>query len=109
MNTYWQRKYDSSPGQIEWFHNHCDDKSVHVGGRQVITFLDGYATPLQCRSGLMYMNFLGKPTDADIGNYPIVILTEPHQWEPWITLILPPLEIVFGLLTPQNNPYMIPG
>ena len=53
-----------SPGQIEWFQNACDDKSFHVGGKQVITFLDRYATPLQCRTGLMYMNLLGKPTDA---------------------------------------------
>ena len=35
-----------SPCQIEWFNNTCDDKSHHVGGKQVITFLDGYATPL---------------------------------------------------------------
>ena len=51
-----------SPCQIEWFNNTCDDKSHHVGG----TFLDGYATPLQCRSGLMYMSILGKPTDQDL-------------------------------------------
>ena len=30
-----------SPCQIEWFNNTCDDKSHHVGGKQVITFLDG--------------------------------------------------------------------
>ena len=41
-----------SPGQIEWFQNTCDDKSFHVGGKQVINFLDGYSTPLQCRTGL---------------------------------------------------------
>ena len=29
-----------SPGQIEWFQNTCDDKSFHVGGKQVINFLD---------------------------------------------------------------------
>ena len=33
-----------SPGQIEWFQNTCDDKSFHVGGKQVINFLDGYST-----------------------------------------------------------------
>ena len=48
-----------SPGQIEWFQNTCDDKSFHVGGKQVINFLDGYSTPLQCRTGLMYMSLLG--------------------------------------------------
>ena len=71
-----------SPGQIEWFQNTCDNKSFHVGGKQVITFLDEYATPLQCRKGLMYMNLLGKPTDADLNTYPHVLLTGPHEWDP---------------------------
>ena len=71
-----------SPGQIEWFQNTCDDKSFHVGGKQAITFLDGYATPLQCRTGLMYMNLLGKPTDADLNTFPHVLLAGPHEWEP---------------------------
>ena len=70
-----------SPGQIEWFQNTCDDKSFHVGGKQVITFLDGYSTPLQCRTGLMYMSLLGKPTDADLHTYPHVLLTGPHEWD----------------------------
>ena len=68
-----------SPGQIEWFQNTCDDKSFHVGGQQVITFLDGYSTPLQCRTGLMYMSLLGKPTDDDLNTYPHVLLTGPHE------------------------------
>ena len=71
-----------SPGQIEWFQNTCDDKSFHVRGKQDITFLDGYSTPLQCRTGLMYMNLLGKPTDADLHTYPHVLLTGPHEWDP---------------------------
>ena len=71
-----------SPGQIEWFKNTCDDRSFHVGGKQVINFLDGYSTPLQCRTGLMYMSLLGKPTDADLTTYPPVLLTGPHEWDP---------------------------
>ena len=71
-----------SPGQIEWFQNTCDDKSFHVGGEQGITFIDGYATPLQCRTGLMYMNLLGKPTDVDLDKFPHVLLTGPHEWDP---------------------------
>ena len=71
-----------SSGQIEWFQNTCDDKSFHVGGKQVITFLDGYSTPLQFRTGLMYMSLLGKPTDADLNTYPHVLLTGPHEWDP---------------------------
>ena len=71
-----------SPYQIEWFNSTCDDKSHHVGGKQVITFLDGYATPLECRSGLMYMSILGKLTDQDLDQYPHVLLTSPHEWDP---------------------------
>ena len=73
-----------SPGQIEWFQNICDDKSFHVGGKQVINFLEGYSTPLQCRTGLMYMSLLGKPTDADLNTYPHVLLTGPHEWDPCV-------------------------
>ena len=71
-----------SPGQIEWFQNTCDDKSIHVEEKQVINFLDGYSTPLQCRTGLMYMSLLGQPTDADLNNYPHVLVTGPHEWDP---------------------------
>ena len=71
-----------SPCQIEWFKNTCDDKSHHGGGKQVITFLDGYATPLQCRSGLMYLSIHGKLTDQDLDQYPHVLLTNPHEWDP---------------------------
>ena len=71
-----------SPCQIEWFNNTCDDKSHHVGGKQVITFLDGYATPLECRSGLSYMSIFGKPTDQDLDQYPNVLLASQHEWNP---------------------------
>ena len=88
-----------SPGQIEWFQNTCDDKSFHVGGKQVITFLDGYATPLQWRTGLMYMNLLGKPTDADLNTFPHVLLTGLHEGDP-----SPP-----GCQIPPNAVHMTPG
>ena len=55
---------------------------LYQGGKQVIPFLDGYATPLQCRSGLMYMSILGKPTDQDFDECPHVLLTSPHKWDP---------------------------
>ena len=29
----------------------------------------------------MYLSILGKPTDADLGRYPAVHLTEPHEWD----------------------------
>ena len=52
------------------------------GGKQLITFQDGYGTPLQCRTGLIYMNLLGKPADADLDTFPHVLLTGPHEWDP---------------------------
>ena len=71
-----------SSGQIEWFKNSVDDRSVQVGGNQRICTIDGYAIPLVCRGGLMYLSLIGKPTDADLERYPAVHLTEPHEWDP---------------------------
>ena len=68
-----------SPYQIEGLHNTCDDKSHHVQGKQVTSFLD---PPLECRSGLMYMSILGKPTDQDLDQYAHVLLASPHEWDP---------------------------
>ena len=71
-----------SSGQIEWFKNSVDDRSVQVGGKQMICTIDGYAMPLTCRGGLMYLSILGKPTDTDLERYPAVHLTGPHEWDP---------------------------
>ena len=71
-----------SSGQIEWFKNSVDDRSVQVGGKQRICTNDGYAMPLTCRGGLMYLSILGKPTDTDLERYPAVHLTGPHEWDP---------------------------
>ena len=68
-----------SSGQIEWFKNSVDDRSVQVGGKQRICTIDGYAVPLTCRGGLMYLSILGKPTDKDLERYPAVHLTGPHE------------------------------
>ena len=67
-----------SSGQIEWFKNSVDDRSVQVGGKQRICTIDGYTMPLTCRGGLMYLSILGKPTDKDLERYPPVHLTVPH-------------------------------
>ena len=71
-----------SSGQIEWFKNSVDDRSVQVGGKQRICTIDGYAMPLTCRGGLVYLSILGKPTDKDLERYPAVHLTGPHKWDP---------------------------
>ena len=71
-----------SSGQIEWFKNSVDDRSVQVGGKQRICTIDGYAMSLVCRGGLMYLSIIGKPTDADLQRYPAVHLTGPYEWYP---------------------------
>ena len=71
-----------SSGQIEWFKNSVDDRSVQVGGKQRISTIDGYAMLLTCRGGLMYLSILGKATDKDLERYPAVHLTGPHEWDP---------------------------
>ena len=87
-----------SPWQIECFNNTCNDKSDHVRGKQVITILDGYATPLQCRSGLMYMSILGKPTDQNLDQNPHVVLTSPHEFIA-IPMDIPPGPLIHLLRT----------
>ena len=71
-----------SSGQIEWYANAGDDKSVQVGGQQRIVSIDGYSMPLVCKGGLMYLQLQGIPTDQDLQNYPSVHLTSPHEWDP---------------------------
>ena len=67
-----------SSGQIEWCTNSIDDKSVQVGGQQRILTIDG----LVCKGGLMYLEFLGIPTDKNLQTYPSVHLTSAHEWNP---------------------------
>ena len=71
-----------SSGQIEWYTNTADDKSVQVGGQQRIVTIDGYCMPLLCKGGLMYLQLQGIPTDQDLQNKPSVHLTSPHEWDP---------------------------
>ena len=46
---YGKRYTTLSSGQIEWFKNSVDDRSVQIGGKQRICTIDGYAMPLTCR------------------------------------------------------------
>ena len=55
----------NSSGQIEWYTNTVDDKSVQVGGQQRIVTIDGYSMPLVCKGGMMYLQLQGIPTDQD--------------------------------------------
>ena len=71
-----------SSGQLEWFKTNVDEKSVEVGGTQLITTLDGYSVPLLIKDGLAYATSLGRPTDQDMDTYPHVFFTSPDEWEP---------------------------
>ena len=71
-----------SSGQLEWFKTHVDEKSIKVGGTQLITTLDGYSVPLLIKDGLVYATSLGRPTDQDMDTYPHVFFTSPDEWDP---------------------------
>ena len=71
-----------SSGQLEWFKTLVDEKSIKVGGTQLITTLDGYSLPLLIRDGLAYASSLGRPTDQDMDTYPHVFFTSPVEWDP---------------------------
>ena len=71
-----------SSGQLEWFKTLVDEKSMKVGGTQLITTLDGYSIPLLIRDGLAYATSLGRPTDQDMYTYPHVFFTSPDEWDP---------------------------
>ena len=71
-----------SSGQFEWFKTNVDEKSIKVGGTQLITTLDGYSVPLTIKNGLAYATSLGNPTDQDMDTYPHVFFTSPDEWDP---------------------------
>ena len=71
-----------SSGQLECFKTNVDEKSVKVGGTQLITTLDGYSVPLLIKDGLAYATSLGRPTDQDMDTYPHVFFTSPDEWDP---------------------------
>ena len=71
-----------SSGQFEWFKTNVDEKSVKVGGTQLITTLDGYSVPLLIKDGLAYATSLERPTDQDMDTYPHVFFTSPDEWDP---------------------------
>ena len=71
-----------SSGQLEWLKTHVDEKSIKVGGTQLITTLEGYSVPLLIKDGLAYATSLGRPTDQDMDTYPHVFFTSPDEWDP---------------------------
>ena len=50
-----------SSGQLEWFKTNVDEKSVKVGGTQLITTLDGYSVPLLIKDGMTHIHMFFSP------------------------------------------------
>ena len=100
-----------SSGQLEWFKTHVDEKSIKVGGTQLITTLDGYSVPLLIRDGLAYATSLGRPTDQDMDTYPHVFFTSPDEWDPSVLDHDPPhldgLDPVKSLTSPLVTPCLM--
>ena len=101
-----------SSGQLEWFKTNVDEKSVKVGGTQLITTLDGYSLPLLIKDGLAYATSLGRPTDQDMDTYPHVFFTSPDEWDPQsLTMVLHSLmdwTPVQSLTNPLVTPCLMP-
>jgi hypothetical protein len=71
----------SSDGQLEWYKQEVDDKSIKVGGKQCIKTLDGYAILLDVKSGLPYVKM--RPyTGKDWDSLPHVVLTGDGNGNP---------------------------
>ena len=64
-----------SSGQLEWFKTLVDEKSIKVGGTQLITTLDGYSVPLLIRDGLAYATSL---EDPQIRTWTHILMSSSH-------------------------------
>ena len=78
----WKGSSIHSSGQLKWLQTNVDEKSVKVGGTQLITTLDGYSVPLLIKDGLAYATSLGRSTDQDMDTYPHDFITSPDEWDP---------------------------
>ena len=70
-----------SAGQIEHFKNLVDDRSIKVGGKQIIVTNDGCKIPISIKDGLPYMP-LSPCTDEEWDNLPHAVLTSDVDWDP---------------------------
>ena len=77
----WKGSSIHASGHLEWFKTNVDEKSVKVGGTQLINTLDVYSVPLLIKDGLVYTTSLGRPTDQDMDTYPHVFITSPDKWD----------------------------
>ena len=72
-----------SSGQIEFYKNIVDDRSMKVGGKQCIQTFDGYIIPIDIINGLAYLKMF-PPTDKELEQLPTIIMTAPDEWDPTV-------------------------
>jgi hypothetical protein len=72
-----------SAGQLEYYKNVVDDRSMKCGGRQCITTNDGFILPLDIINGLPHLR-MAPNTDKEFDELPHVILTSSAEWDPTI-------------------------
>ena len=72
-----------SSGQLENYKIHVDDKSMKVGGQQVIRTPEGYMFPIDIVNGLPYVP-MRKFTDDEYHDLPHVIWTSDDTWNPTV-------------------------
>ena len=78
-----QGKTIHSSGQLEWYENDVNDKSIKVlGSLQCILTNDGYVIPINIRDGLPYIVALCCFTDEEWDSLPHVVLTGDADWDP---------------------------
>ena len=72
-----------SSGQLEWYKNDVNDRSIKVGGLQRLQTIDGYTIPINICDGLAYAN-LRPYTDTEWNTLPHIILTGDVDWDPCV-------------------------
>jgi hypothetical protein len=72
-----------SSGQLEWYKNDVNDRSIKVGGLQRLQTIDGYTIPINICDGLAYAT-LRPYTDDEWNTLPHIILTGDVDWDPCI-------------------------
>jgi hypothetical protein len=70
-----------SSGQLEWYKQEVDDKSIMVGGKKRINTLDGYVIPLDVNSGLPYVK-MRLYTNKEWDSLLHVVLSGDGDWNP---------------------------
>jgi hypothetical protein len=72
-----------SAGQLEYYKNVVDDRSMKCGGRQCITTNDGFVLPLDIINGLPHLR-MAPNTDKEFEELPHVVLTSSAEWDPTV-------------------------